>query len=364
LSICKESQKYAECSNEISCFTKIAGILTDGEIVRHGIIDLSSDVFGEMQKSLKPTTYDLRLGDAHYVFNAEDFEKPSNWQKVFIGGNESFNQLNEIEPKFEMKHGCTLEIPAYGSALIQLEEIVDTLTCAQRENIMVVGRFDLKLSRVNQALISQQATQVEPCYKGRLFCFLHNLSSQKILINYKDPIATIEFSYVSCFCNFDKRKEIIDKMLEMNKKKYRGEFCFEGQGIKDVRWFEKTPNLPQDCGLASFNRTVKSALIDNEKAIDRFIDSANENIGKELDKFIKSAKFVKELSNTVKEDINLKKNIIFLWLAIILTLLPVIVVQFKPLVFDVSRYDKIIEEMQEEIIELRETIHDLKENIN
>lgn len=57
----------------------------------------------------------------------------------------------------------------------------------------MAGRFDLKLSTIYKGLISQQATQVEPCYYGRLFCFVHNLSSKEIHLKHKDKVATIEF---------------------------------------------------------------------------------------------------------------------------------------------------------------------------
>lgn len=124
---------------------------------------------------------------------------------------------------------------------------------------------------VNRGLISQQGTQVEPCYRGKLYCFVHNFSASPVELHYKDPLASIEFSYVSCFCNEDKRKEIIEKLRTNNSLAQRYDddrYCFSGVGIKDIRYFKLKRTLPHDCGLFSFAnelpRQVKAAVASEE----------------------------------------------------------------------------------------------------
>lgn len=308
---CKEQicQKVKSDKDYMSCFNKIAGTLTGEEIKKHGIINTSLKEYSGDDSRFQPTTYDLRLGDAHYIYDAKSGTGSTKWKQVFIGDNKKFEELNNTEPKFERLPGANmgiLKIPSFASALIQLEEIIDTFS-ATENNVLIVGRFDLKLSKVHQALISQQATQVEPCYKGKLFCFLHNLSNNEIEIPYKDPIATIEFSYVSCFCNKEKRSEIINNLLEKNKSKYLDEtYCYPGMGIKDIRYFAQQNTLPADCGLASFN-----ASFDKKQAeIDKWINNSKQTLEEEFKTFIDKDETIKNVAGRVNKHLTWKVTLI------------------------------------------------------
>ncbi len=308
----------AECDNEISCFRKIAGTLTGDEIKKHEIISMPPSSYAGDQDSFKSTTYDLRLGDSHYVYNGVLDEGSANWELVFIGDDERLKERNKLSPPLKQQKGNlgTLIIPPFGSALVQLEEIVDTYTLASN-NILVVGRFDLKLSRVHQALISQQATQVEPCYQGQLFCFLHNFSNKAIRINYKDRVATIEFSYVSCFCNEKKKNEIIDKIKKQNAQKYDDEFCYKGRGISDIRWFARNNRLPDDCGLATFNKQFDK----QKKDIDLWLNNSKDKFNENLKSFLGEAKTITEVANQVDKTIKYKHQIAMQWGAVALALI-------------------------------------------
>jgi len=319
------SNNCASCNEDISCFKKIAGVLTGDEILKHKIIDLNNSYYPGIKKNINATTYDLRLGDAHYIYDSSPTKKPSNWSLVFIGNNKNLEELNSITYGFEKRCGEeTIKIPPFGSALVQLDEIVDTLSVAKEKNILIVGRFDLKLSKVNQALISQQATQVEPCYKGKLFCFLHNISNQYIEINYQESIATIEFSYVSCFYNEIKRKEIINNIIESNEKRYYGNFCYQGEGIKDIRWFYTKGHLPIDCGLASFYNSIITDLKNKEQEIQKWRENTESSIEKEFGIFINKHETIKSVSNDVVEHINLNKKLIIYWISLVITIISVI----------------------------------------
>lgn len=247
---CNLYSECSDCQNEISCYKKIAGVLSEAEIKELRLIPEANG------KNYNPTIYDLSLGAFHYVYgdskNANTSNKATDnkktWLPVCIGTDKERNDENEGFPESEQferqdKNKATyLTIPALGSALVQLDEIIDTYSIARSRNVLVTGRFDLKLGLVNKGLISQQGTQIEPCYRGRLYCFIHNLSNQDIELERGDSIASIEFSYVSCFCDAKKRKEVIDSLIEKNKKEGRylsADYCDEGKGILNVRYFNR-----------------------------------------------------------------------------------------------------------------------------
>lgn len=252
---------------------KIAGTLTGEEMKKYSIFRSPRQNEEIPDKKYQATTFDLRLGEGHYLYGA-DATGRRKWICVYIGEEERFQELNSNpgSEKFDRPDSDrpnTLIIPPFSSALIQLYEVVDTLTVAQREGILVVGRFDLKLSRVHQGLISQQATQVEPCYCGRLFCFLHNLSNKSIELKYKDAIATIEFSYVSCAHNSVDVNKVVDDLVAHNssEERYNKTYC-DGKGITDVRYFWADERLPEECGLWSLRDTLTKGM-ESDAVVDK-----------------------------------------------------------------------------------------------
>lgn len=285
---CRKCNSEIECGYEISCFQKIAGTLTKDEIKAHGLIQVTDP---EHKPKFETTTVDLTVGDGHYLFDGNSNSNTDRkWKLIFIGDNENMKKLNEdlspekySPPSKDKPH--TLIIPAYGSALVQLNETIDTYSVANDplKNLLIVGRFDLKLSSVHQGLISQQATQIEPCYCGKLFCFIHNLSNKEIELKWGAYLATIEFSYVSCFCNKEKKLSIIQELSEKTAKKYTSHFC-NGKGIQDIRYFFDKERLPNDCGLVGFQNKLSAEL---------FSDSSIEKLAKKINKEIdKKAKWI------------------------------------------------------------------------
>ena len=279
--ICSRLILGAQCENNMSCFVKIAGTLTGEEIKEHQLIHPEPN---SPEDCYQATTYDLTLGEGHYIYNGFDSGKSQKWELIYIGESDArLKKLNENSAseqynRLDWDKPQTLSIPPYGSAFVQLNETVDTYTVAKEKGLLVVGRFDLKLSNVHQGLISQQATQVEPCYKGKLFCFIHNLSNQCIQLKYGQKMATIEFSYVSCFCNGQKRREIIDSLIFRNKKKYDKQYCIE-TGINDIRYFHSEEQLPDDCGLLGIDKKVKEYL-DSEKVVEEIAKAVQKRVDK------------------------------------------------------------------------------------
>ncbi|MBD8896026.1 hypothetical protein IG626_08425 [Desulfovibrio desulfuricans] len=270
---------------------KIAGTLTGEEMKKYSIFRSPRQCEEIPDKKYQATTFDLRLGEGHYLYDGADATGRRKWRCVYIGEEERFQELNNNpgSEKFDRPDSDrpnTLLIPAFSSALIQLYEVVDTLTVAQREGILVVGRFDLKLSRVHQGLISQQATQVEPCYCGRLFCFLHNLSNKSIELKYKDAIATIEFSYVSCAHNSVDVNKVVDDLVAHNssEERYNKAYC-DGKGITDVRYFWADERLPEECGLWSLRDTLTKGM-ESDAAVDKLAALVAPKIDKKNSYFV------------------------------------------------------------------------------
>lgn len=272
------------------CIQKMAGVLTGEEIVRYKLVIPEENT---KKDCLKPTTFDLTLGEGHYVYSGDKSDKEQRWELIFIGNTNRLEELNKGSAEIEkykrqnINRVKTLAIPAYGSALIQLNETIDTCSVAEKEKLLIVGRFDLKLGNVHKGLISQQATQVEPYYKGKLFCFIHNLSNKKIELRYGQKIATIEFSYVSCMCDEKKRLEMMHQLKDMNAEKYKNQLYCSENGIEEIRYFRDQERLPDDCGLLGLKDWFLDEMSSSEIAeylinSDQFMEDLAKKIGRRL----------------------------------------------------------------------------------
>lgn len=261
-----------------------SGVLSREEIKSFGLI--AEPAFDD--NFLQTCSYDLRLGDKHFLF--DDNGRLSG---IYLGtdGNmlaaENEGAIEDEEKlHFPVGQPDILRIPPFGSAIIELKEVIDTFTVAEKYHRLVVGRFDLKLKAIYKGLISQQATQVEPCYKGKLYCFLHNLTSQEILIRRDEPVATIEFLYAGVAMDSDTVDSIVKKTKEKNKRKYAGKYVYHGTGISDVRFLRRHGSMPRECGLAPINRKVNNNI---ETEIQRYlekdstVDRLSERVGKRID---------------------------------------------------------------------------------
>ena len=256
------------------------GVLSKKEILDFGIIKDGEDSCYQL------SSYDLRLGSCHYVFDNSEGQNNPGWTLIHIGSEDELFKLNQPgkgcqqyqAPKL-LRH--TLSIPPYGSAIVELKEIVDTFTVANEYNTLIVGRFDLKLSQVYQALISQQATQVEPLYMGKLYCFIHNLSDRCIYLREGEKVATIEFSYAGATLSEEERRKIIDAERAKNVTKYKAS-KYSGDsklGIGEVRWFYEQNRLPADCGLNRLYSRVERELTEATSNFDGQFDNYFEKEG-------------------------------------------------------------------------------------
>ena len=120
---------------------KIAGTLTGEEMKKYSIFRSPRQNEEIPDNKYQATTFDLRLGEGHYLYGA-DATGRRKWRCVYIGEEERFPELNSNpgSEKFDRPDSDrpnTLIIPPFSSALIQLYEVVDTLTVAQRKGILV-----------------------------------------------------------------------------------------------------------------------------------------------------------------------------------------------------------------------------------
>lgn len=267
-----------------------SGLLTGEQIESYELIRGNN----MNRNNCKSASYDLTIGDRHYLY-----EDSGNWKAVFLG---SSNELNTANNGFNSdsplllsapRRGATeLIIPPFGSAIVQLDETVDLYNVITKKNVVIAGRFDLKLKSIYKGLISQQATQVEPGYIGKLYCFVYNLGSQEVVLKKGDGFATIEFYFVSS----NPKEDINNPTNGSNREgesnsKYSGQFCKgteaggQCRGIYDIRWLYEQGMLPKECGMAPIhnlvNGNINDAVAKNLERSDT-IDRLAEHVGNRL----------------------------------------------------------------------------------
>lgn len=110
--------------------------------------------------NIRSASYDLRIGK-EILFRGKVIE------------------LSDAQPRFE--------IPAYSYAVVSALEHASLPP-------FVVGRFDLKVSLFFEGVILSNGPQVDPGYKGALFCMLYNGSGEPKLLTFGKHFATIDFT--------------------------------------------------------------------------------------------------------------------------------------------------------------------------
>lgn len=109
---------------------------------------------------VKGASYDLRLGDEYYY-------------------NGSIRSLTNEKP--------ILTIEPYDYAIVSCKETA----CIPRD---VIGKFGLTVSLFCQGVVFSNGPQIDPGFRGTLFCLLFNTSNQPIYLKRGQHYATIEFN--------------------------------------------------------------------------------------------------------------------------------------------------------------------------
>lgn len=303
-------------ANEVKVFY---GLLSWREIIDYKLIlnsngkAITDEDFKKDEQ--KPSgSYDLSVGDRHFLFQPD-----GNWKPVFLGDSNALKKANSgIDASFHLQSSDNgpekLVIPPFCSAIIELKETVDLYSVAKKEGLMIAGRFDLKLKAIYKGLISQQATQVEPCYRGKLYCFVHNLGKKEITLEKDSKVATIEFSYVGQSKDKETRDTIIDRTIDYNSREKYGKntrfsafVCEQGKkiytGIGDIRWLKDVDRLPEQCGIAPIYNMVTGKI--------------NDQVDTHLEKSSTIESITNRVSNRIKEKENILRIVLSLVLAII-----------------------------------------------
>ena len=137
-----------------------SGVLPEGLIAR--LVACGTLLEKAELSKVQGASYDLRLGDEY-----------------FYGGR--IHRLSDKEP--------ILTLEPYDYAIVTSHEVADL----PRE---VSGRFDLTVGLFCQGVILSNGPQVDPGFRGPLFCLLFNTSSSPILLKRRQHYATIEFHKV------------------------------------------------------------------------------------------------------------------------------------------------------------------------
>jgi deoxycytidine triphosphate deaminase len=130
--------------------------------------------------NLRSASYDLRVGD-----------------EIWCQGQ--LIKLDAAAPRFS--------IPPYSYAIVSAREIAKLPP-------FIVGRFDLKVSFFFEGIILSNGPQVDPGYKGALFCMLYNGSGKPKLITRDKQFATMDFTTTTRITEGYKQKYQFQERME------------------------------------------------------------------------------------------------------------------------------------------------------
>lgn len=146
----------------ITCLVAIfhgrGGVLVKQQIdplVKAGCLVTGGDI-----ENVKTASYDLRIGN-----------------EILCQGK--YIELTEAEPTFS--------IPPYSYAIVSALEHANFPP-------FIIGRFDLKVSYFFEGIVLSNGPQVDPGYKGALFCMLYNGSDRPKVLTVGKHFATIDFT--------------------------------------------------------------------------------------------------------------------------------------------------------------------------
>ena len=190
-------------------------------------------------------------------FEPERLLRPAGYD-LTVGGNYSINGDTRA-----LNEGMKLEIGPYQVAIIQTYE---TLNMPR----FLIGRWNIRVKLAYKGLLWVGGAQVDPGFRGHLCCPIYNLSTRPVVLQYREPIAMIDFvtttPYEEGECKkFDWQKgkvlfpeyPLLDSGIEDEVKKFR-------QRIQEAE--EKTKE-----SLDRASKDTKSSLSEISSRIDTFL---------------------------------------------------------------------------------------------
>lgn len=177
------------------------------------------------EANIRPASYDLRVG-----------------REVLCQGQ--VTELTDATPRFE--------IPPYSYAVVSALEHANLPP-------FVVGRFDLKVSYFFEGVILSNGPQIDPGYKGALFCMLYNGSGRPKLLTFGKQFATIDFTTTTTITEGYKQKY----QLKQRMAQFASDNAVTGKGGAIVQLVdEKVAVVDRKVGEIKANFwTIASAVI-------------------------------------------------------------------------------------------------------
>lgn len=133
-------------------------------------------------RNLGPASYDLTLGtDCWY---AEYLKETGQAKRILKPGENLILRPNSIT---FVSTAEELNLPFY-----------------------LVARFNLKLRFLHEGLLLGTGPQIDPGFRGRLSCPIHNISSEKVSFIAGEPFAVIEFHKTSPFAQEERFQNFVN----------------------------------------------------------------------------------------------------------------------------------------------------------
>lgn len=221
-----------------------AGVLVEKDI-RDQLLVLMED---EEDRCFKSASYDLRLGN--------EYLEPGKFR---VG----FGDTPEVLYCTDNKDNAIVIRP-FSSVIVSTYEIV-------RLPNNIIGKFNLRIKQAMRGLIVQMGTQVEPCYQGRLFALLQNITDREVSLRYKDydtrPF-TIEFYYTNSAAQVNERDKksimsFLDKdfnQIRISGKTLDGIISHKQQQIREIE--AKVISATSELNVkAEFRRNIALSVV-------------------------------------------------------------------------------------------------------
>lgn len=179
-------------------------------MIKCGLL-LENAMFDNIKDNIKGASYDLRLGE-------EYFHKGE------------IKQLTEKEPFIILEPG--------DYALVSSEEIAKLPKD-------IAGRFDVSVSLFCKGVILSNGPQIDPGFRGRLYCLLFNTSNKEMQLKLGDHFATIEFIKLVDHTlpysgKYQNKLRMKDYLPDVVKSSAINQLMQDVEELKKAKWYEKT----------------------------------------------------------------------------------------------------------------------------
>lgn len=137
----------------------LPGVLSTREIRKY--VEEFKLICPFQEKNLRGASYDLSLGDQYALQGKK-------------------GKLLDEAPDNELK------IPPFQVAIIKTKEILN-MPC------FLIGRWNIRVRKAYEGLLWVGGPQIDPNWRGHLFCPIYNLSDEDVILEKGEPIATVDF---------------------------------------------------------------------------------------------------------------------------------------------------------------------------